>query len=70
MQENKILRLDKPVVVRKMPMTDVGSDMLRAVRRYQTEQYKTITGEDVEIPYPVCLHFMLKEFCDLKGIEY
>lgn len=69
MNEVKVLRLDSPVVVRKVPMTDFGSDMLRAVRRFQTEKYEEAKGQKVEIPYPVCIHMMLADYCKLKGIK-
>lgn len=69
MNEVKVLRLENPVVVRKVPMTDFGSDMLRAVRKYQTEAYKSAKGQDVEIPYPVSIHMMLSDYCKLKGIK-
>lgn len=64
----KVLRLDKPVVVRKVPMTDFGSDMLRAVRQFQTEAWERSKGERVEIPYPVSIHMMMSDYCKLKGI--
>lgn len=67
--EVKCLRLENPVVVRKVPMTDEGSNMLRAVRDYQTKVYAD-KGIAVEIPFPVCIHLLLKEFCAMKGLEY
>lgn len=67
--EVKCLRLENPVVVRKVPMTDEGSNMLRAVRDYQIKAYAE-KGMAVEIPFPVSFHLCLKEFCALKGIEY
>ncbi|QIN94881.1 hypothetical protein PQC36_gp103 [Proteus phage Vb_PmiP-P59] len=69
MKEAKVLRLDKPVVVRKMPMTDHGSDLLRAVRDYQVKVYKEKKGEDVIIPFPVSIYMMLNEYCHMKGIK-
>lgn len=69
MKEVKVLRLDSPVVVRKVPMTDFGSDMLRAIRHFQIDAYKRNKGQDVEIPYPVCIHMMMTDYCRLKGIH-
>lgn len=69
MNEVKVLRLDSPVVVRKVPMTDYGSDMLRAVRKFQTEAYEKAKGVSVEIPYPVSIHMMLSDYVKLKGIQ-
>lgn len=69
MSEKKILRLDSPVVVRKVPMTAHGSDLLRAIRNYQTEAYKQVKGADVVIPYPVSIHMALADYAKLKGIE-
>lgn len=67
--EVKCLRLENPVVVRKVPMTDEGSNMLRVVRDYQISAYAQ-KGVAVEIPFPVCIHLLLKEFCAIKGLEY
>lgn len=69
MNEVKVLRLDSPVVVRKVPMTDFGSDMLRAVRKFQTDAYQKSKGVSVEIPYPVSIHMMLSDYVKLKGIK-
>lgn len=68
MNEIKVLRLDTPVVVRKVPMTGHGSDMLRAVRQYQMDLYEQQKGKKVQIPYPVSIHMMLADYCQLKGI--
>lgn len=69
MKEVKVLRLENPVVIRKVPMTDLGSDMLRAVRAYQVDLYEEQKGVRVAIPYPVSIHMMLADYCRLKGIE-
>ncbi|AVJ48182.1 hypothetical protein NDAWWUGD_CDS0113 [Salmonella phage SeKF_80] len=69
MKEVKMLRLDNPVVVRKVPMTDFGSDMLRAVRDYQVRLHEEQKGVKVAIPYPVSIHMMLADYCRLKGIK-
>lgn len=67
--EVKVLRLDAPVVVRKVPMTGHGSDMLRAVRQYQQDLYAEKKGKKVQIPYPVSIHMMLADYCQLRGIK-
>lgn len=69
MKEVKVLRLDNPVVLRKVPMTDFGSDMLRAVRDYQVNLHKEQKGIEVSIPYPVAIHMMLADYCRMKGIH-
>lgn len=69
MKEVKTLRLENPVVVRKVPMTDLGSDMLRAVRDYQTQVYEEAKGTKVSIPFPVSIHMMLADYCKIKGIK-
>ena len=69
MKEIKVLRLENPVVVRKVPMTDYGSDMLRAVRDYQVEMHEQIKGSKVSIPFPVAIHMMLADYCQIKGIQ-
>lgn len=68
MKNIESLRLVDPVVIRRVPMTAEGSDMLRAIRRYQTEGYAR-AGKNVEIPFPVTIHLVLKEFCEIKGIK-
>lgn len=68
LNEVKTLRLEAPVVVRKVPMTAQGSDMLRAVRAYQVAQYAA-KGIKVDIPFPVSIHLALKEFCSIKGLK-
>lgn len=68
LNEVKTLRLESPVVVRKVPMTAQGSDMLRAVREYQIEQYAK-RGILVDIPFPVSIHLALKELCAIKGLK-
>lgn len=69
MSEKKVLRLDAPVVVRKVPMTALGSDILRAIREWQTNAYKEQKGQDVVIPYPVAIHMALADYCKTKGIK-
>ena len=68
LNEVKTLRLESPVVVRKVPMTAQGSDMLRAVREYQIDQYAK-KGILVDIPFPVSIHLALKELCSLKNLK-
>lgn len=68
MNEVKVLRLEAPIVVRKVPMTEAGSTMLRRVREYQADAYYKARGVKVEIPFPVSIHMMLSDYCKLKGI--
>ncbi|UIW10519.1 hypothetical protein PQC38_gp043 [Aeromonas phage BUCT695] len=69
MNEVKVLRLDTPVVTRRVPMTDYGSDMLRAIREYQEGVYEKTKGTKPQIPYPVSIHMMMADYCKLKGIK-
>lgn len=67
--EKPALRLSKTVVRRSVPMNEEGSDRLRAVRDYFAKRLKDEKGIDYDVPYPVCIHMVLREFCELKGIE-
>jgi len=67
--KTEVLRLETPVVVRKVPMTAQGCDMLRAIREYQSEEYGKRHECDVEIPFPTSIHLLMQEFCHLKGIH-
>lgn len=70
MKEEKVLRLDHPVVVRKVPMTNLGSDLLRSVRDYLTESYaRQNDGALVNIPFPVVIHMVLSDYAKIKGIK-
>lgn len=68
-QEIKTLKLGKPVVVRKVPMTSRGCDLLRAVRDNFIKEYKEKHGKDAEIPFPTTFHLLLEEYVRLKGIK-
>ncbi len=67
--EKKVLRLETPVVVRKVPMTAAGCDMLRAIREYQSHEYAKRHECDVEIPFPTSIHLLMQEFCHMKGLN-
>lgn len=69
MIEMNNLRLEKPVVVRKMPMTQKGCDMLRAIREYQVGELTRQKGLNVSLPFPTSLHLMLVDYCKMKGID-
>ena len=68
-KETRNLRLEEPVVVRKVPMTAKGCDMLRAIRDYQVSELKRQKGISVEIPFPTSFHLMMVDYCAMKGIE-
>lgn len=68
-KESRNLKLEAPVVIRKVPMTAAGCDMLRAIRKYQTEQLEKQQGISVDIPFPTAIHLVLADYCKLKGIE-
>lgn len=67
--EKKVLRLETPVVVRKVPMTAQGCDMLRAIREYQSREYSKRHECEVEIPFPTSIHLLMQEFCHMKGLN-
>lgn len=70
MKEEKVLRLDSPVVVRKVPMTNLGSDLLRSIRDYLVESYaRQNGGKIVNIPFPVVIHMVLSDYAKMKGIK-
>lgn len=66
--EVRNLRLDNPVVVRKVPMTAHGCQMLRAIRDYQVEQLSQQQGLNVELQFPSAIHLMMVDYCKIKGI--
>lgn len=66
--EVRNLRLDNPVVVRKVPMTAHGCNMLRAIREYQLSHLRTQEGLEVELPFPSVFHLMMVDYCNTKGI--
>lgn len=70
MKEEKVLRLDNPVVVRKVPMTNLGSDLLRSIRDYLVDSYaRQNGGKIVNIPFPVVIHMVLSDYAKMKGIK-
>lgn len=67
--KTEVLRLETPVVVRKVPMTASGCDMLRTIRKHQSEAYEKRYGKSVEIPFPTSIHLLMQEFCHLKDLD-
>jgi len=63
------LRLDRPVVHRRVPMNQHGCDMIRAIRDYQVERLLKQEGLEVEIQYPTAIHLMMQDYVDIKGIK-
>jgi hypothetical protein len=68
-KETRSLKLDLPVVVRKVPMTKVGCSALRAIREYQIALYNEKNGADVDIPFPTSIHLMMMDYCRLLKLE-
>lgn len=68
-KETRNLRLENPIVVRKVPMTAKGCDMLRAIRNYQVQQLLDQEGLEVEIQFPTSIHMMMTDYCKIKGID-
>lgn len=67
--EIKTLKLDTPVVVRKVPMTARGCDLLRACRDHYVDEYEARRGHKVEIPFPTAIHLILEEYAKLKEVK-
>lgn len=66
--DKKTIRLDSPVVTRKVPMTERGNDLLRALRKYFEEDYKERTGVEVSIPFPTVIHLTMEKLVHHEGI--
>ena len=65
-----VIKLDKPVVTRRIPMTSRGCDLLRKCRELQVEEYCKKNNVDVvDIPFPTAFHIILEEYAHLKGIK-
>jgi hypothetical protein len=67
--ETRTLKLDTPVVVRKVPMSKRGCSTLRAIRDYQQKMYKDKNGVEVEIPFPTAIHLALEDYVRLLKID-
>lgn len=67
--EKKTLRLNNTVVSRSVPMTAKCCDLLRAVRDNMVKEMYEKTGVLYDIPFPVVIHQLTVEYCDMKGIE-
>lgn len=68
-KETKTLRLENPVVVRKVPMTAKGCDMLRSIRDYQVKVLGEQHGMNVDIPFPTSFQLMMSDYCKLRDIK-
>jgi hypothetical protein len=68
-KETRTLKLDTPVVVRKVPMSKRGCSTLRAIRDYQQRMYKEKNGVDVEIPFPTAIHLALEDYVRIMKID-
>ena len=71
LKENRQLLLKDIVVVRKIPMTEKGCDMLRAIRQYQIDELQKDDNsmQNVSIPFPTSLQLLMADYCKLRGIN-
>lgn len=69
LKEAKTLKLENPVVVRKVPMTSHGCDMLRAIRDRQVDVLSKQHGIVVDIPFPTSIQLMMSDYCQMHNIE-
>ena len=67
MKDKRQLLLKNIVVVRKIPMTEKGCDMLRAIRQYQVEQLQE-SMPNVSIPFPTSFQLLMDDYCKLRDI--
>lgn len=67
--KKQTLKLAQTVVRRSVPMTEKGSDMLRAARDHIVDELFKETGVAYEAPFPVVFHMVLKDYCEMKGID-
>lgn len=67
--KKQVLKLAQTVVSRSVPMTERGSDMLRAARDHIVDDLLKETGVEYTAPFPVVIHMVLKEYCELKGLD-
>lgn len=68
MEVRKIL-LDNVVTVRKIPMTNMGCDNLRAIQAWLQEGLSQRLNQKVEVPFPTVINHVLSDYAKLKGIE-
>lgn len=69
MEKKQVLKLSNTIVRRSVPMTERGSDMLRAARNFIIDEMYDQTGVEYEAPFPVVFHLVLKDYCESKGLE-
>lgn len=68
MEVRKLL-LDDVAVIRKIPMSNLGCDNLRAAQRYLVDGLSKKLNAQVEIPFPMVIHMVLADFVKGKGIN-
>ena len=68
MEVRKLL-LDDVAVIRKIPMSSLGCDNLRAAQRYLVEGISKKLDSQVEIPFPMVIHMVLADFVKEKQIS-
>lgn len=68
MEVRKLL-LDDVAVIRKIPMSNLGCDNLRAAQRYLVDGISKKLNSPVEIPFPMVIHMVLADFVKEKGIN-
>lgn len=68
MEVTKIL-LEDVAVVRKIPMSNLGCDNLRAAQKYLVGGISKLKGGPVEIPFPMVIHMVLADFVKSKGLN-
>jgi hypothetical protein len=69
MKETRTLKIDTPVVVRKVPQSKRGCSVLRAIRDYQVKLYTEKHGVEVDIPFPTSIHLALEDYARMKKID-
>lgn len=63
------MRLDTPVVTRRVPMTSAGCDALRLLREDFERGYYEKTGQEINIPFPTAIHLALSELAKIKNLK-
>lgn len=67
--KTQVVKLDGVVVERKLPMTQEGSDALRAIRKHMEDSIAKATGEIVILPLPTVIHMVLLDYKKMNSIE-
>ncbi|MCS5736792.1 DUF7195 family protein, partial [Herbiconiux daphne] len=63
------LLLDDVAVIRKIPMSNLGCDNLRASQRFLVDGLSKKMNATVEIPFPMVIHMVLAYFVKENGIN-